>query len=133
MQRFQEDILFVDFESLLDSGGGAWWEGWHRLQATALLILDNFGAANPTLEQLQRVQELFHARVRRRKPILFTGEHMRFSDLSAEAPPSHASPTARLLRSLHPSLLHEILDQLKIVQVTGEDFRRKHCRSIPLF
>jgi DNA replication protein DnaC len=136
VQRFQEDMLFVDFTDMAGyqsvAGGGQ--DCWGTLKSTSLLVLDNFGmAASGTEEQVVLLEDLLRFRHSRGKPIIFTCERIRFDDLFAGSLSRSASAVELFLRRLHPSLLYGLFDRIRILLISGQDFRKHGSHNVPLF
>jgi DNA replication protein DnaC len=135
--RIQEDLLFVDFESTLPSqnGGitdaGAREQYERRLQQVSLLIIDNFGIGLPTVENVRFIQQLLEVRLQRRRLTILTGEPVRCRELFKGRKPPGASRTQLFLAALHPALLMQLLTAIKVLSVTGADYRRFNSPLFP--
>lgn len=134
--RIQEDLLFVDFESTLPAQNGAFHDAGarrqyeKRLQQISLLVIDNFGIGSPTAENLSFIQQLLDARLQLRHLTVLTGEQVRCRELFRGHAPANASRTQLFLSALHPSLLMQLLSSVKVLALTGEDYRQFNS---PLF
>ena len=139
LDRFQEDVLFLDFTSLVSSK-------WHGCQPGArrdpevgiyklvsLLILDDFGSLSPTGESLRVTEDLLEARLNARRTTVYTGGAVRCRELFRANPRPGASATQRFLSALDPPLLMRFLADVKVLPIAGEDFRRASSIRSALF
>lgn len=136
VQRFQEDMLFVDFTDMFGhkSVAGGRQDCWETLKSTSLLVLDNFGmAASGTEEQIVLVEDLLRLRYSRGKPIIFTCERIHFDDLFADSLSRSASAAEVFLRRLQPSLLYGLFNRVRILLILGQDFRKHRSHNASLF
>jgi DNA replication protein DnaC len=129
--RFHDDVLFVDFASILRShlsqfrrGCGPEFE-WHRLKKASLLVLDDFAWQSPTQEGLLIVEDLLQGRWLLKKLTLLTGESVSCRALfgKGRSRAARSSATQTLLSSLSTQTLMRLLTQLRMIVVTGDDYR----------
>jgi len=142
LQRFHEDLLFVDFESLAYRHACPTRAShkredleWGRMTRVSLLILDNFGQDAPSRDIVRMTEELLHARRVRKKASIFTGD----------AIPSHASfplgrawklehsPTQNLLCSLSANTVIDLFASVRVVHLHGADHRKLSSDTEVLF
>ncbi len=126
LQRFQDDVLFVDFPMMLASlsaTGNPEGVDWARLRRVSLLLLDNFGLASSTEPGTSIVEELLFGRLGRNLVTLFTGEKIRSRDLFGSHTDQNGSPTQQFLVSLSPCLALKLIARTKILSLVGEDYR----------
>ncbi len=142
LQRFHEDLLFVDFESLAYRHARPTSAShkrdpleWGRMTSVSLLILDNFGHDAPSRNIARMTEELLHARRMRKKTSIFTGD----------AIPSHASfplgrawklefsPTQSLLCSLSANTVINLFASVRVVHLHGTDYRKLNSATEVLF
>ncbi len=134
--RIQEDILFVDFQSILPAHKTTAADSEARrsherhLERVTLLVIDNFGVGSTSAENLCLVQQLLDARLQQGRLTIFTGESIKCRSLFQGRASSKASQTQVFLSALHPELLMRLLSALKVVAMTGDDYRRFRA---PLF
>ncbi len=134
--RIQEDMLFVDFESILPgyrttaADPGVRRNRERHLERVTLLVLDNFGIGSTSAECLSFIQQLFEARLQQRRLTILTGESIKCRSLFQGRASSKGSETQVFLSALQPALLMKLLSALKVVAVTGDDYRRFRA---PLF
>ncbi len=134
--RIQEDLLFVDFTSILPPQNVMLLDEDLRqrsercLRQVSLLVLDNFGLGAPSPEILRSFERILEARLQRRRLTVLTGESLRCRELFQGQTPAGASQTQNFLSALPPQLLMRLLSNVKVVTVNGEDYRRS---SSPLF
>lgn len=135
--RIQEDMLFVDFESILPrckataSDPGARRGHERQMERVTLLVLDNFGIGSTSAENLRSVQQLLDARLQQRRLTILTGESIKCRSLFQGRSSSKASQTQIFLSALHPELLMRLLSSVKLVAVTGDDYRRFRASLFP--
>jgi DNA replication protein DnaC len=142
LQRFHEDLLFVDFESLVyrharPTRGSHKREDleWERITRVSLLILDNFRQGAPSRDIVRMTEELLRARRMRKKTSIFTGDVI----------PSHASfplgrawkvelsPTQSLLCSLSANTVMDLFASVRLVRMHGADYREASSDTAVLF
>jgi DNA replication protein DnaC len=135
--RIQEDLLFVDFQTILPSqnmaipGMVARRQDEKRLQRVSLLVVDSFGLASPTADDVRFIQQLLEMRLQRKRVTILTGEPVRCRDLFQGRKSTHISRTQIFLSALHPALLMELLSAVKVLGITGEDYRRSNSPLFP--
>ncbi|HYK88553.1 MAG TPA: hypothetical protein VE398_07270 [Acidobacteriota bacterium] len=129
--RVPEDLLFVNFESIQSCQGGSPLHDCPRLQQVSLLVLDNFGIGTPTAETLRSVEQLLEARLHGRRLTILTGAPVRCRDLFRGRTSLDASPTQLFLSALDPALLMKLLSAVRVISVTGDDYRRSHHPLFP--
>ena len=135
--RIQEDLLFVDFLTILPSqdmvlpGMVARRQDEKRLQRIPVLVIDGFGLGLPTAADVRFIQQLLEMRLQRRRVTILTGEPVRCRDLFQGRTSAHVSRTQIFLSALHPALLMELLSAVKVLVMTGEDFRRSNSPLFP--
>jgi DNA replication protein DnaC len=139
VQRFHEDILYVDFQSL----PGLRWSFGHssadghcgaiRPREISLLVLDNLGSDFSSADQFQAALQVIQARMRARKTTICTSAGLEDLEPSPNAP-SKTADTRR--RAFRPALcqMHALLfGGFKILRMTGEDYREKNAGHFSLF
>ncbi len=135
--RMQESLLFADFELTLperdrkgiDPDGRRRYE--QNLRQVSLLVLDNFGAATPSVENVRATQQLLDARLQHGRLTILTGETVKCRELFGGRPSPKASRTQVFLSALHPAFLMRLLSALRIIAFVGEDHRRFHAPLFP--
>jgi DNA replication protein DnaC len=140
LQRFHEDILFFDFQSLLDPGwrtmNGVRREetGWSRMKTASLLVLDNLDLQQASSNVVSLVQHILFARMRGGKATVFTAGRVETRKISRTGP-SHIdeSPNSSFLSALHQHLAVQCLSNVKFISVTGDDFRQREGAASNLF
>ena len=136
VQKFQEDLLFVDFATMSDVSQTARHNSdpWRALKSTSLLVLDNFGAVSSAAdERISLWEDLLRFRWRRCKPVIFTCAQIRFDELFASSLTGNVSDAESFLRQLHPSLLYGLFGSIKILLISGSEFRKPSAQIAPLF
>jgi DNA replication protein DnaC len=139
LQRFQEDSLFVDFQSLPGlrwSVGGSAAEGdpgTVRLSAVSLLIVDNLGADSSTRNQYQAALQIIQARMRARKPTLCTSAGLEELDAAPNIPAKSAGRIRSAFFSEVCRMHALIFGGFKIVRMTGENYRKMESSHSSLF
>jgi DNA replication protein DnaC len=139
VQRFQEDILFVDFQSLpglhwsLGRSAGEGDPGTVRLRDISLMILDNLGAESSSRNQYQTALQIIQARMRARKTTICTSAGLQELD-------SDSNPQAKTVAGSRDSFYSEVCQMhallfggFKIVRMTGENYRKKEKSNFSLF
>lgn len=135
--RIQEDLLFVDFQTILPSqnvampGMVARRQDEKRLQRISLLVVDSFGLGSPTADDVRFIQQLLEMRLQHKRVTILTGEPVRCRDLFQGRKSTHISRTQIFLSALHPALLMELLSAVKVLGITGEDYRRSNSPLFP--
>ena len=139
VQRFQEDILFVDFQSLPglrrslgrpDEGAQA---AMFRPRDVSLLILDNMGAGSNCDGHYESALQIIQARMRAKRLTLCT------SFGAVETAPSQngpGNPRGARRRGLSAELyqMHALLfGGFKILRMTGESYLRNEKSPFSLF
>ncbi len=124
LQRFQDDILFVDFPALVAplTGRAARFD-WARLRRVSLLLLDNFGVAAPGDDGLAITEELMRGRSESKKTTVYTGERLRARELFGGAAGPGLSRTHNYLLSLPRPLIVRFLSETRVLSMVGEDYR----------
>ena len=139
LDRFQEDVLFLDFTSLVSFKLHGSQPGARRdpeigtYKVVSLLILDDFGSLSPKGESLRVTEDLLEARLNARRATVYTGGAVRCRELFRGNSRPGASATQRFLSALDPSLLMKLLANVKILPIAGEDFRRTSSIKSVLF
>jgi DNA replication protein DnaC len=139
VQRFREDILFVDFPSLsglrrsLGRPVEAAESGILRPRDVSLLILDNMGVESTSATQYQTALQIIQARMRAKRPTLCTSYSAKETGASSggsgkPAGARHGGPSAELCQ------MHALLfGGFKILRMTGESYMRNKPDSFSLF
>ena len=130
--RFHDDILFADFASLLRSRPSQYRRGcgpdfeWDRLKKVSLLVLDDFAWDSPTQEGLLMVEDLLLGRWLLKKLTILTGESVSYRALFGKGRnrSTRSSATQILLSSLSTQTLLRLLTQLRMIPMTGDDYRK---------
>lgn len=135
VQRFQQDMLFIEFTDILGRQSlAAGKDGWERLKNSSLLVLDNFGMATSTAEEeVIMIEDLLRFRESRGRPFILTCERVHLDDLFADSLSRKPSSAEAFLRRLDPPLLYRLFDRIKILLILGKDFRKRRSPDIPLF
>ncbi len=139
--RFHDDILFADFENILrfrlsrlaqDSGSDSEWE---RLKKVSLLVLDGFGWPLPRREGVLMIEDLLQTRWLLKKITLFTGDRVRCRALFVKGSRDQSNPSAAqlFLCSLSPRTLMRMLTNVKMIAMSGNDYRRRKFERGLLF
>ncbi len=130
LQRFQDDILFVDFPSLVGpfTGRAARFD-WGRLRRVSLLLLDNFGVTAPDDEGLAITEELLRGRSESRKTTVFTGERLQSRELFGGPAGAGLSRTHNYMHALSRSLVVRLLSETRVLSMVGDDYRNKAVRQ----
>jgi len=125
LSAFHEDLLFVEFWSLAITHGRNPGRGeqWDRLKRVSLLIVDDFGIAEPIKKVVMMTEELLRLRRECERLTVFTGERLSCRELFRGRQARCDSPTQVFLSSFHPSLLMEFLGGTKVLTMDGEDHR----------
>lgn len=140
LQRFLEDILFFDFRSLLGLGQGAMADvrrqeaGLCRMKTTSLLVLDDLDLQRASSDVVSAVRQILFARMRAGKVTIFTAggaDAMKLPRSSLAY--SDESPNSAFLSPLHQHLTVQCLSNVKVVPVSGEDFRQREPAAANLF
>jgi len=139
LQRFHDDILFIDFQSLLHTlrattprfqGRGL---DLFPLKAASLLVLDDLVSGRTTVEAHSLLQEILFARTNAGRVTIFTAnqpEHDRGLRCGVFA---EGSRMRAFMPGIPPHLLVRFLSSVKVLHVSGGDFRRHQSGSAPLF
>ena len=139
LQRFHDDILFVDFQSLLVCCRPTTQRFQGRsldlfpLKAASLLVLDDLVSGRATVEADSLLQEILFARTNAGRVTIFTAnqpEHDRGLRCGVFA---EGSRMRAFLPGIPPQLLMRFLSSVKVLHVSGQDFRRRQSESTPLF
>ena len=137
VQRFQDDVLFVDFSALMHGRPGAARDlgfDWARLRSVSLLLLDNFGSLVPSQDSLAITEELLRFRGEASKATLFTGERLRSRELYGVPGRGGLSRTHTFLLALPRAVTVQLLSCNKIVSLVGDDYRKSSgADSTPFF
>ncbi len=136
VQKFQDDLLFVDFPTMSDGSKTARRNSdpWQALKTTSLLVLDNFGATSSRADEpVPLWEDLLRFRYRRCKPVIFTSERIHFDELFANSLSGNISEAESFLRQLHPSLLYGLFSRIKILLISSSEFCRQSSQIAPLF
>lgn len=136
VQKFRDDALFVDFAAMLDGqqSAGNDPECWETLKESSLLVVDNFGAPSSHSDKLTIPwEDLLRFRYRRGKPVIFTSERIHFDEVFANSLSGNASSAETFLRQLHPSLLFTLFSRIRILLISGQDFRKRGSHDTALF
>ena len=139
VQRFQEDILFVDFQSL----PGLRWSlgrslaegdpGAFRPRDVSLLILDNLGADSSSPNQYQAALQIIQARMRARKTTICTSAGLEELD-AASNPRTRAADRIQARHYAEMRRMQALLfGRFKIARMTGEDYRKGEKSHLSLF
>jgi len=138
MQRFIRDVLFEDC-ALLDEASDAiatevqaYGASWDRMERIPLLVLDNFGYTS-SAETALRIQELVRKRLITKKVTLYTGSIVHWRKRIAMSEAETMSPTQEFLYGFPPDLLTLFIKNLKILPVSGRDFRSRNEKKPALF
>ena len=127
LQRFHDDVLFVDFRCLMQARPGGvpgHRRDWARLRTVSLLMLDDFGSITPSHDSICITAELLRVRSETRKITLFTGERLRSRELF-DAPREFVSRTHSFLLAMPRSETVRLLSCNKIISVVGEDYSNR--------
>jgi DNA replication protein DnaC len=139
VQRFQEDILFVDFQSLpglrwsLGRAAAEGDPGAFRPRDISLLIIDNLGADSSSPNQYQAALQIIQARLRARKTAICTSAGLEELDAASNARTRTAD---RIQGRFYSELcqMHALLfGGFKIVRMTGENYRKMEKSHFSLF
>jgi len=133
LARFQADLLFVDFCEIVGPAESGRRPIWKEAVEAALLVVDDFGPGNASLDRLGMTQEFLAARLRSRRHTIFTGEAFRCRELFQGKVRESSRPLEKLLASLSSRLLLGLLGNAKIIRIDAPDYRRRHCRAGSLF
>jgi DNA replication protein DnaC len=134
--RTQEDLLFVEFASILQvqrsATGAEVRKAFERkLRQVSVLVLDDFGLRSPSDANLRIIDQLIVARLQRSRLTILTGEPVSCRSLFRPCASGNPSRTQVFLSALHPALLVRFLSSVKILPVNGEDCRRFHGSLFP--
>jgi DNA replication protein DnaC len=139
LQRFKDDLLFVEFPALLQlqlalAGSGSRLDvDWNRLRRVSLLLLDDFGLVNPTDENVYHAEELLRARMEAGRITIYTGGRLSCRELVRGCPGRDTSATHTFLSALSPEVLVRFLAVNRLVSLVGEDYRKKTASMGGLF
>jgi hypothetical protein len=117
LQRFHEDLLFVDFGELLSGRLPLFQKtetvlDWDRMRKVELLVLDEFVLKSEALDRMESVEDLLHARWLARRCTIYTGD-MR---LLREAQPGDGRLEGPNLQML-PDRLRRLFGEVKILSL----------------
>lgn len=122
VRRYLDDILFVDFHSLLDistpAAKGAFGGRCSalRLESVSLLVLDNIGARSASAKQYQTALQLLGSRMRHGRPTICTGSRLERFDNKHDSVAADAAVPQTALLQLHALLL----GSFRIIPVVGQ-------------
>jgi DNA replication protein DnaC len=137
MRRFQDDVQFVEFGTMVDlSSGFGRSPGIERTigrwVTASVLVLDDFGCASPDSKDLAAAERLLQARLSRGRPTICTGGRVRYRSLF-QRDSGMSSKTDLFIRKLSPSFALQFVSAFKFVGVWGPDCRRRGAAEPPLF
>jgi DNA replication protein DnaC len=130
LQHFQEDILFADFRALAASLRSPTkfpveqLSSLARLKTVSLLVLDNIDVTFPRAGNLRLVQEIIRARMRSRRLTVCTCNRLQGNELSMASPSGDVSFSAMRRSGILPESLVHLEDFVKVVPVSGGDYRK---------
>ena len=98
LQRFHEDLLFVEFGNLLSSRLPLFQKtetvlDWNRMRSVQLLVLDEFELEFAALDRMEIIEDLLHARWLAKRYTIYTGDVRSLR----ETPPGDGSRTLKRL------------------------------------
>jgi DNA replication protein DnaC len=79
LQRFHDDLLFVDFGKIISSRLPLFQKtetvlDWNRMRSVQLLVLDEFELKFAALDRMEIIEDLLHARWLARRCTIYTGD-----------------------------------------------------------
>jgi DNA replication protein DnaC len=118
LQRFHDDLLFVDFGKLLSSNLPLFQKtetvlDWKRMRSVELLVLDEFEFKFAGLDRTEIVEDLLHARWLARRCTIYTGDMRSLR----EAQPNDVKNQAPDSPALSERTLKRLLDEVKILSL----------------
>ncbi len=139
LQRFQDDILFFDFQNLISPGPSHFARIQGRdfdlsaLKAVSLLVLDDLVSDRATVESHSLLQEILFARSNAGRVTIFTADQPEHDRGSRHGVIKEESRTRAFLPGIPAQLLVRFLSSVKVLHLSGPDFRRCRSESAPLF
>jgi len=118
LQRFHDDLLFVDFGKLLCSRLPLFQKtetvlDWNRMRRVELLVLDEFELNFAALDRMEIIEDLLHARWLAGRCTIYTGDMRSVR----EAQPGDGRLEAPHLPVLSDRTLKRLFGEVKILQL----------------
>ncbi len=137
LQRFHDDLLFIDFQSLLDSYRAPRSQGRDTnlkpLKTASLLVLDDLVFDRTRPEACSLLRELLYARTNAGRVTVFTAGRPEQGGGSSNDVFAEESRMRAFLPGVPAQLLTRFLSCVKVLHVSGQDFRRHLSESTALF